>query len=222
MDIKQLEATPKKKLYYSIIADYDLKKGLSELIDNAIDNWKKNKFGKKLLISINFDPIESTIIIKDNSGGVSEENLENLEENRLRFNWKTRYRITDRISFGINGNVMQHKNIGDVMLIIVRYFGGIKLGAGGLVRAYSHATQQAYDQAPIALKIQLEKLSITCDFSDEQSLRHWLGLHDGKVMNTTYSQQVNMSIAVEQKHLQPLKIYVAALKNADLKECSTE
>lgn len=119
-------------------------------------------------------------------------------------------------------NVMQHKNIGDVMLIIVRYFGGIKLGAGGLVRAYSHATQQAYDQAPIALKIQLEKLSITCDFSDEQSLRHWLGLHDGKVMNTTYSQQVNMSIAVEQKHLQPLKIYVAALKNADLKECSTE
>lgn len=37
------------------------------------------------------------------------EHLEGLEENRMRFNWKTRYRFTDKITFGINGNVMQHE-----------------------------------------------------------------------------------------------------------------
>ena len=38
------------------------------------------------------------------------EHLQDLEENRLRFNWKTRYRITDKVSFGVNGNIMSHSS----------------------------------------------------------------------------------------------------------------
>ena len=42
-------------------------------------------------------------------------------------------------------NVLQHKNVGDVLLVVVRYFGGIKLGAGGLVRAYSSTASGTMD-----------------------------------------------------------------------------
>jgi len=41
-------------------------------------------------------------------------------------------------------NVLQHKGVGDIMLIVVRYFGGIKLGAGGLNRTYGQAAQTGH------------------------------------------------------------------------------
>ncbi len=42
-------------------------------------------------------------------------------------------------------NVLQKKNVKNVCVFIVRYFGGIKLGAGGLVRAYTHTTSMLFD-----------------------------------------------------------------------------
>ena len=44
-------------------------------------------------------------------------------------------------------NVLQHKGVGDITIIVTRYFGGIKLGAGGLVRAYSSAAQNSRPSA---------------------------------------------------------------------------
>jgi len=115
-------------------------------------------------------------------------------------------------------NVMQHKEVGDVMLVVIRYFGGIKLGAGGLVRAYSQATQQVYDQAPTLLQVHLEEQRLNCDFADEQSIRHWLNLHDGEVHNATYTQHVNLSIALNEKNLPALRKFIGAFKHAHLLE----
>jgi len=113
-------------------------------------------------------------------------------------------------------NVMQHKEVGDVMLVVTRYFGGIKLGAGGLVRAYSHAAQQAYDQAPTQLLVQLEKHSLNCDFADEQSIRHWLSLHKGEILNATYTQHVTLNIALDEESLPEVRKFLGAFKNAQL------
>ncbi len=50
------------------------------------------------------------------------------------------------VSLGTAGKpilgVIQHKDMGDVLVIVIRYFGGIKLGAGGLVRAYAGAAER--------------------------------------------------------------------------------
>jgi uncharacterized YigZ family protein len=50
-------------------------------------------------------------------------------------------------------NVLQHKGIGEVVVVVSRYFGGIKLGAGGLVRAYSSAVQQAMDALTLTQRV---------------------------------------------------------------------
>ncbi len=113
-------------------------------------------------------------------------------------------------------NVMQHKEVGDVMIVVIRYFGGIKLGAGGLVRAYSQATQMAYDRAPTLLQVQLEEYELNCDFADEQNIRHWLSLHEGHVLETSYTQHVNVSIALSEKYLPELNNFLATLKGAHL------
>src|ERR1700752_854650 len=71
-----IDGTPKKRLFLSIISDYDLKTGLCELVDNALDFWVTNDKKTKLTISIVLDPDRQFIQVRDNAGGVSEDQAE--------------------------------------------------------------------------------------------------------------------------------------------------
>ena len=104
-------------------------------------------------------------------------------------------------------NVLQHKNVGDLMLVVVRYFGGVKLGAGGLVRAYSHAAQLAMDHLSTKEYNETIILTVITGFSSEQLLRHWLSLHDGRVLSVDYSHQVDLTIELKCEDLSVLKQY---------------
>jgi len=93
-------------------------------------------------------------------------------------------------------NVLNHKNVGDVMIIVVRYFGGIKLGAGGLTRAYGQAAQAVMEILPTEQQIEMDTITVTCDFALEQSIRHWVGLAQGHIEQIDYTQQVQMQLVV--------------------------
>jgi hypothetical protein len=64
-----LDVTPEKRLYLSVISEYDLLKAICELVDNAIDYSKKNR-KTNLEISITIDQSRQSILIEDNAGGV--------------------------------------------------------------------------------------------------------------------------------------------------------
>lgn len=87
-------------------------------------------------------------------------------------------------------NVLQHKDIGDIMIVVTRYFGGIKLGAGGLVRAYSNAAQLAIEHLKTKKEIATIPISVQCDFAQEQTVRHWLSLILSQNLQADYQQQV--------------------------------
>ena len=70
-----INATPKKRLFQSIIADYTFNTAICELIDNSVDNWKINTSKIDLNINIYFDILKQQIIISDNAGGVKKEDL---------------------------------------------------------------------------------------------------------------------------------------------------
>ena len=93
-------------------------------------------------------------------------------------------------------NVLQHKDVGDVMIIVSRYFGGVKLGAGGLVRAYSGAAQQVMESLEIKTQIALTHVIVDADFKHEQYLRHWTEQQNGQVIGCDYAQHVTMTIAL--------------------------
>lgn len=93
-------------------------------------------------------------------------------------------------------NVLQHKGISDVMLVVTRYFGGVKLGAGGLVRAYSQAAEEVMRKLPFAEHVAESHWSLTLDFSLEQLLRHFLGENDGSVHDITYSEVVSVKLSL--------------------------
>ncbi|WP_422350800.1 ATP-binding protein [Flagellimonas sp.] len=71
----EISAIPSKRIYLSIIADYHLDLALCELIDNAIDNWIFNGRIQELCIEIDLDYEQQSITVKDNSGGIKEEDL---------------------------------------------------------------------------------------------------------------------------------------------------
>ncbi len=106
-------------------------------------------------------------------------------------------------------NVLQHKQVGDIMLVVSRYFGGIKLGAGGLVRAYSQAAQLVMADLALARQVSFYRRQVRLDFSREQGLRHWLDLHGGQLLDVRYTQQVNMVLDLPEAALQPLQEFAA-------------
>lgn len=74
-EIGIVDAVPSKRLFLSIIADYDLNRSICELIDNAIDIWIKNKKTSHVEINVKLEINQQTIIISDNAGGVDKSDL---------------------------------------------------------------------------------------------------------------------------------------------------
>ncbi|MEO9382713.1 IMPACT family protein [Chromobacterium phragmitis] len=91
-------------------------------------------------------------------------------------------------------NVLQHKHIVNVLAVVVRYFGGIKLGAGGLVRAYTQAVNAALAEAELAplSRTCLRRLAVA--FSGEARLRRACQEMDLAVADQQYADRVWLTV----------------------------
>lgn len=89
-------------------------------------------------------------------------------------------------------NVLQHKAIGNVIIIAVRYFGGIKLGAGGLTRAYAGSAQAAVDAMTLAPYVATTQLEVITDFANEAQIRYLVGQVQGSVDEVIYASEVTV------------------------------
>ncbi|HXI72744.1 MAG TPA: ATP-binding protein [Verrucomicrobiae bacterium] len=74
-EVGKIDGTPEKRMFWSIMSDYDLTTGICELVDNAIDIWMRQKPRGSLLLQLWLDPDRQFIIVKDNAGGVSQADL---------------------------------------------------------------------------------------------------------------------------------------------------
>lgn len=95
-------------------------------------------------------------------------------------------------------NVIQHKAIGDVMVVVIRYFGGVKLGAGGLTRAYAGAAEAVLSALPLAEHRELLSARLTLDFADQQPLRLWAEQHGAQLTQVDYGPQVAVRLELDE------------------------
>ncbi|UNU74179.1 YigZ family protein [Moraxella nasovis] len=98
-------------------------------------------------------------------------------------------------------NVLQHKAIGNVCVIVVRYFGGIKLGAGGLTRAYATATQMAVDKMSLAVFVPQSTVKIMCDFKDEAQVRYLTEQVQGEILEVDYCKAVMLTARLDDEKI---------------------
>lgn len=107
-------------------------------------------------------------------------------------------------------NVIQHKGMSDVLVVVTRYFGGVKLGAGGLVRAYAAAAESVLAEVERVESVPQITCRLVMDFPLEQRLRHWADQHEGDVMAVSYAQTVTMTLRCPVQCLGSLESLCAA------------
>ena len=85
-------------------------------------------------------------------------------------------------------NVLENRNLNHVLCCVVRYFGGIKLGAGGLVRAYSNSCSEIIDNANIIELLPGKLCSISFNYDDTKSIDRLLNSYE--IISKDYSDSV--------------------------------
>lgn len=99
--------------------------------------------------------------------------------------------------------VLEHKGLNNILVIVTRYFGGIKLGANGLVRAYTNSVSETLDMVDIVDTIKGYNIDIIFNFSDIKRIDYLL--KDIKVLNKEYNDVVKYNLNVESYLLDVLK-----------------
>jgi uncharacterized protein, YigZ family len=103
-------------------------------------------------------------------------------------------------------NVLMQRKVGSVFAVVVRYFGGIKLGAGGLTRAYGQAVSRALDTAEFKWITPRQQLTIATDFSLEQKVRNFLQREDVVITDVRYKEEsVTLICDCPMDRIEPLK-----------------
>ena len=99
--------------------------------------------------------------------------------------------------------VLQREEIFNVTCVVTRYFGGILLGAGGLVRAYAHSTKLALDAAGRSVKQVWTKVYLPCPYSWFERIRLEVAAFGGVVENTDFGADVSFDLLLPKARVQP-------------------
>ena len=99
--------------------------------------------------------------------------------------------------------VLQRENIYNVCCVVTRYFGGILLGAGGLVRAYAKGAKIAVDAAGKSVKRVWSVLYIPCPYTYYERMRLEVAAFGGIIRDTQFGSEVELEILVSQADAQP-------------------
>ncbi len=97
--------------------------------------------------------------------------------------------------------VLLRENIHDLVVVVTRYFGGILLGTGGLVRAYQKAVQEGLKNSIIIEKRPGKKLRIDTDYNGIGKIQYILGQHQIPVTDTVYTEKVVIEAMVAEEKL---------------------
>lgn len=91
-------------------------------------------------------------------------------------------------------NVIHHSNIGEICAVVSRYFGGIKLGTGGMARAYSAAVQGGLEELQTTQKKHYEQVTLLLDYNMIKDVEHLLMAHEAIITDQVFAEHVTLHI----------------------------
>ena len=96
------------------------------------------------------------------------------------------------------------KGLSNILVIVTRYFGGILLGTGGLVRAYSGVVEEALRKAQIIEKARGYEVKIQVNYDNLENLRYHLEKMNIKILKVEYSEKIEITIDILKNNLEEI------------------
>jgi uncharacterized YigZ family protein len=103
--------------------------------------------------------------------------------------------------------IFQHiegKELINLLIAVIRYFGGVKLGAGGLTRAYGNTAKQVIEAAEIGAYVERVNIRLTLDYKQMQPLEYLLKKLDGHILKQDFAGQVRLIIQLPAEQVNTL------------------
>ncbi len=108
--------------------------------------------------------------------------------------------------------VINGAGITNILIVVTRYFGGVLLGTGGLVRAYTQAAQAGIAGSGVGELVYSQKLIITVDYSKVNTIQYLLGQKSIRIQDARYAADVEFDISVKESE-------VAAVQDEIISKC---
>lgn len=94
-------------------------------------------------------------------------------------------------------NILQKNNLSNVLIVVTRYFGGILLGTGGLVRAYSEALQRAIEESTLILKVSGIEMKLIIDYNNFEKLKYYCKNNNISIISAKYLEKIECKVQME-------------------------
>ena len=111
-------------------------------------------------------------------------------------------------------NILQKQELTNIVAVVTRYFGGIMLGAGGLVRAYSQAARMAVDAAGITIYESFTEFDVVCSYADYEKLMKFIKSEEIILDTTNFEDSVTLSFATKNDNYEKICEKIIDLTNA--------
>ena len=97
--------------------------------------------------------------------------------------------------------VLLHSGVGELACVATRYFGGVKLGTAGLMRAYQDSVRAALADLPLRLRAETIAVRVTISYKYIDALQRILPVHEARISRESFSEAACYYIAVPKEHL---------------------
>ncbi len=109
--------------------------------------------------------------------------------------------------------VLQHCGLGDISAVVTRYFGGTKLGKGGLVKAYSGCVKYALESLATIEHVLTFDLEVVIDYTSVTPVQRMLPEFEASIIDETYAADVTYRIRLPEEQAKPFEVALIGLTN---------
>lgn len=114
-------------------------------------------------------------------------------------------------------NQIKSFNLTDILVVVIRYFGGTKLGVSGLISAYKIATQEALQSAEIEEKIITKIVSFSFDYLGMNEVMKLIKEYDLEIINQEFTNTCQMKLSVRLAILEEVEAKLKDIKEVEIK-----
>ncbi len=112
--------------------------------------------------------------------------------------------------------VLDGTGILHILCVVTRYYGGTKLGTGGLIRAYSEAAERAVEQLETKTVVRMQRIKLQFAYEQENLVRKTVADFSGRILDSDYSDSIRMEVAVPQSRQETFRTQLTDRSNSQI------